>query len=43
VHEEFVIDLERPRDLNSVEIARRAGEITKALRSHLVDATKGAT
>ena len=35
VREQFEIDLPRPRDINSVEVARHAGEITKALKAHL--------
>jgi NitT/TauT family transport system ATP-binding protein len=33
VQEEFVIDLPRPRDLNSVELATYASRITHALKS----------
>ena len=33
--EEFAIDLPRPRDINSVDLARYATEITRALRSHM--------
>src|SRR5204863_561777 len=33
VQEEFVVDLERPRDLNSVELATYASRITHALKS----------
>src|SRR5690348_10599077 len=33
VQEEFVIDLPRPRDLNSVDLAAHATRITKALKS----------
>jgi NitT/TauT family transport system ATP-binding protein len=33
--EEFAIDLPRPRDINSVDLARHATEITRALRSHM--------
>jgi NitT/TauT family transport system ATP-binding protein len=36
VRESFTIDLPRPREINSVEVARHASEITKALKSHLV-------
>jgi NitT/TauT family transport system ATP-binding protein len=35
IREEFAIGLPRPRDINSVDVARQAGEITRALRSHL--------
>ena len=33
IHEEFDIDLPRPRDINSVELAAHATKITKALKS----------
>jgi NitT/TauT family transport system ATP-binding protein len=36
IREEFRIDLPRPRDINSVELARHATEIVQALRRHLV-------
>jgi NitT/TauT family transport system ATP-binding protein len=32
VQEEFVIDLPRPRDINSVELATYASKITHALK-----------
>jgi NitT/TauT family transport system ATP-binding protein len=35
IREEFAVDLPRPRDLNGIDLARKAGEITHALRSHL--------
>lgn len=35
IREEFKIDLPRPRDINSVSLARYAAEITKALKGHL--------
>jgi len=35
IREEFRIDLPRPRDLNSVELARDAGRIMAALKGHL--------
>ena len=35
IREQFEVTLPRPRDLNSVELARLAGEITRALKSHL--------
>jgi sulfonate transport system ATP-binding protein len=35
VREEFRIDLPRPRDINSVELARYSTEIIRALRRHL--------
>jgi len=43
IREQFEIDLPRPRDINSVELARKAGEITRALRSHLAAANGGAS
>ena len=42
VREEFEIDLPRPRDINSVELARHAGEITRALKSYMTDAGEDA-
>ncbi len=41
IREQFEIDLPRPRDINSVELALRATEITKALRSHIEPAVGG--
>jgi NitT/TauT family transport system ATP-binding protein len=38
VQEQFRVDLSRPRDMNSVDLARQAAEITRALRSHLAPA-----
>ena len=38
VREEFKIDLPRPRDINSVELARHATKITAAIKSHAEDA-----
>jgi len=35
IREEFSIELPRPRDINSVDVARYATEITRALRAHL--------
>jgi NitT/TauT family transport system ATP-binding protein len=35
IHEEFRIDLPRPRDINSVELAMHSSEITRALKSHM--------
>ena len=35
IREQFLIDLPRPRDINSVELARYATEITRALKRHL--------
>lgn len=35
IREEFKIDLPRPRDINSVNLARHAIEITAALKSHV--------
>lgn len=34
IREQFTIDLPRPRDINDPELARRAGELTAALRRH---------
>ncbi len=34
IREEFVIDLPRPRDINSVELARYSTRITAALKNH---------
>ena len=34
IREEFAVDLPRPRDINSVDLAVHATEITKALKSH---------
>jgi NitT/TauT family transport system ATP-binding protein len=42
IREQFKIDLPRPRDINSVDVARQAGEITRALRSHLGAPGEGA-
>jgi len=33
IHEEFTVDLPRPRDINSVDLAAYATQITKALKS----------
>ena len=35
IREEFRVDLPRPRDINSVNLAQLATQITKALKSHL--------
>ncbi|MDR0352582.1 MAG: ABC transporter ATP-binding protein [Opitutaceae bacterium] len=35
IRQEFVIDLPRPRDINSVGLAARSSEITKALKSYI--------
>ena len=35
IREEFRVDLPRPRDINSVELAKHAMEITRALKQHL--------
>jgi NitT/TauT family transport system ATP-binding protein len=43
IREQFEIDLPRPRDINSVDVARKAGEITRALRSHIASANGGAS
>src|SRR5215470_8954276 len=34
IREEFAVDLPRPRDINSVDLAVHSTEITKALKSH---------
>jgi NitT/TauT family transport system ATP-binding protein len=34
IREQFQIDLPRPRDINSMELASHAGEITRALKGH---------
>ena len=34
IREQFDIPLPRPRDINSVELAEHAGEITRALKGH---------
>ncbi|MBL9142169.1 MAG: ABC transporter ATP-binding protein [Verrucomicrobiaceae bacterium] len=34
IREQFRIDLQRPRDINSVELAEHATEITRALKQH---------
>jgi NitT/TauT family transport system ATP-binding protein len=36
IREEFKIPLPRPRDINSVELAAYATEITRALKRHTV-------
>jgi NitT/TauT family transport system ATP-binding protein len=38
IREQFEVTLPRPRELNDVEVARKAGEVTRALRSHSGDA-----
>jgi NitT/TauT family transport system ATP-binding protein len=35
IQESFEIRLPRPRDINSIELARHATEITRALKRHL--------
>jgi NitT/TauT family transport system ATP-binding protein len=35
IQEQFTIDLPRPRDINTVELARYATEITRALKRHI--------
>lgn len=35
VQEQFAVDLARPRDINSVDLAQHATEITRALKRHL--------
>ena len=42
IRDQFTIDLPRSRDINSVELARHAGEITTALRRWLPEAAGGA-
>ncbi len=37
IREEFVIDLPRPRDINSVDLARHASRITAALKNHILN------
>jgi NitT/TauT family transport system ATP-binding protein len=34
IREQFMIDLPRPRDINSPDLAKHASEITRALKSH---------
>jgi NitT/TauT family transport system ATP-binding protein len=34
IREQFTVDLPRPRDINSMELASHAGEITRALKGH---------
>jgi NitT/TauT family transport system ATP-binding protein len=34
IREQFIVDLPRPRDINSASLAGHATEITKALKSH---------
>ena len=36
IKEEFSIDLPRPRDINSVDLAKYSTEITRALKRHLI-------
>jgi NitT/TauT family transport system ATP-binding protein len=38
IREEFPVDLPRPRDISSVELAKYAAEITQSLRQHLATA-----
>ena len=42
IRAEYKVDLPRPRDINSVELARHAGEITRGLRSFLEADKEGA-
>ena len=35
IQEQFTVDLPRPRDINSVELAKYSTEITRALKRHL--------
>jgi NitT/TauT family transport system ATP-binding protein len=39
IQEQFSIDLPRPRDINSIELAKFSTQITRALKSHLKLAT----
>jgi NitT/TauT family transport system ATP-binding protein len=41
IKEQFTVDLPRPRDINSVEVARYAGQIKNALTGHLTPETAG--
>src|SRR5450432_70383 len=43
IREQFKIDLPRPRDINSVELARHATEITKSLKNILQSDTANAS
>jgi NitT/TauT family transport system ATP-binding protein len=40
IQEQFKIDLPRPRDINSVNLAQHAAEITKALKGHMAPETE---
>ena len=40
LREEFVVDLPRPRDVNSPEVASKAREIMAALKGHLGGASE---
>lgn len=42
IREEFVIDLPRPRDINSPSLAKHATEITRALKQHRVESKDSA-
>jgi NitT/TauT family transport system ATP-binding protein len=35
IREEFTIELSRPRDINSVDLAKYATEIMRALKTHM--------
>lgn len=35
IREQFIIDLKRPRDIRSIEVAKYAAEITHVLKSHM--------
>jgi NitT/TauT family transport system ATP-binding protein len=35
IREQFRVQLPRPRDINNVDLARQAAEITRALKPHL--------
>jgi NitT/TauT family transport system ATP-binding protein len=43
IQEQFVIDLPRPRDINSVELARFSTEIREALKRYIKPETTGGT
>src|SRR5256885_5526987 len=43
VREVFEVNLPRPRDFNSIEIAKHAAELTRALKSHAPNPTPGQT
>ena len=43
IQDDFAIDLPRPREINSVEVARYATAITAAIRDHILPATARTT